>query len=191
MASDTDTTGHNPTSHKSSVIQDQFEFSYTFNTISFQATARADDIKGDNSANTLFGLGGADTIDARRGADTIDGGAGKDTLTGGSGNDKFVFDTKLGASNVDTITDFTHNHDRIVIDLSVFAELAGPGALDADAFAANTAGAAHTAQQHILYSTKTGALSYDADGSGTLHTAIQFATLHGAPTLDAGDFIVT
>ncbi|WP_315443304.1 calcium-binding protein, partial [Sphingomonas alpina] len=45
-------------------------------------------------------------------ANILDGGLGSDTLTGLGGADTFVFGTALGASNVDTITDFVHGTDR-------------------------------------------------------------------------------
>ncbi|MBI1731236.1 MAG: hypothetical protein HYR49_00515, partial [Gammaproteobacteria bacterium] len=41
----------------------------------------------------------------------------------------------------------------------------------------------------IIYHTTTGELFYDRDGSGT-KAAVLFATLEGAPTLDADDFFV-
>lgn len=41
----------------------------------------------------------------------------------------------------------------------------------------------------ILYNTTTGALLYDADGSGQ-GVAVQFATLTTKPQVGAGDFLV-
>ena len=39
---------------------------------------------------------------------------GNDTLTGGDGNDRFLF-TDDGTAQTDTITDFTHGQDLIVL----------------------------------------------------------------------------
>lgn len=56
------------------------------------------------------------------GADVLNGLTGNDTLTGGSGVDQFVFNTALNAStNVDTITDFVHGTDQIVLDHTIFS----------------------------------------------------------------------
>ena len=73
-------------------------------------------IKGTNAANIIV---------AGIGNDTINGGLGNDTLTGGDGNDTFVFNTKLGATNIDTITDFTSGADKIAIDDAIFTKLKG------------------------------------------------------------------
>jgi Ca2+-binding RTX toxin-like protein len=55
-----------------------------------------------------------------------------------------------------------------------------------------TATAAHDADDRIVYNTTTGALYYDADGTGTDASPIQFATLTGSPdTVTAADFVVT
>jgi chitinase len=190
-ASNTDTTGQTPTSTSSGLIQDAFAFSKIFSAISFQATSGADTVVGTSQGETLFGLAGKDTIKGLGGADTIDGGLANDKLIGGSGNDKFVFDTALGTSNVDKITDFSHNHDVIVLENAVFTALgSNTGALNPSFFVANASGTAANTHQHIVYNTQTGALSYDQDGSGS-HAAVQFATLINHPTLDAGDFLVS
>jgi Ca2+-binding RTX toxin-like protein len=41
-----------------------------------------------------------------------------------------------------------------------------------------------------VYNSTTGALFYDEDGSDAGFTAVQFATLTGAPALAAGDLLV-
>ena len=46
------------------------------------------------------------------------------------------------------------------------------------------------ATTYIIYNKSTGALSYDADGSGGHASAIQFATLTNKPVLTAADFHV-
>lgn len=82
------------------------------------------DILGDGGNNTLNGtsageimkgLAGNDTVTGNGGADTIDGGAGKDVLTGNAGADIFVFKALADSTetNLDRITDFTVNVDKI------------------------------------------------------------------------------
>ncbi|MES2056634.1 MAG: calcium-binding protein, partial [Pseudomonadota bacterium] len=128
----------------------------------------------------------ANTLRGNAGGNRLNGGLGSDTLTGLAGADTFVFDTALGGGNADTITDFVHGTDRIELDQSIFSSL-GLGTLGASAFGT---GPATTADQRILYDAVTGALSYDADGSGS-GAAIIFATLSTHPaTITNTDFFV-
>ncbi|MDX2273921.1 MAG: hypothetical protein NW206_00600, partial [Hyphomonadaceae bacterium] len=80
-------------------------------------------ITGNSGVNALNGLEGADTIVGGGGGDTLNGGVGLDTLTGGAGADKFVLNAAAVAGNADTITDFTHNSDKIQLENSVFTAL--------------------------------------------------------------------
>ena len=61
------------------------------------------------------------------------------------------------------------------------------GALAAGAF--NTGAAATEADDRIIYNSATGALLFDADGTGA-SAAIQFATLAGGLALTASEFLV-
>ena len=117
------------------------------------------------------------------------------------GSDTFRFNTALNAStNVDTITDFLSGTDKISL-----ANGAGPfsaignGALTyavvgatLDILGDSGANTAPTANTRIIYDPATGALYYDADGTGS-GTSIQFATL-GTTThpaaLTGSDFAV-
>ena len=127
---------------------------------------------GNVNGNSLAGSGGNDTLDG--GAGRRDGGAGNDALTGGAGHDIFTFTTVLNAAaNVDRITDFNAVGDTIRLDNAIFTGLAN-GDLAADAFHAGTAAA--DADDRIIYNSATGALSFDADGSGA-GAAMKFATL--------------
>ncbi|GLK67891.1 calcium-binding protein [Hansschlegelia plantiphila] len=127
------------------------------------------------------------TIAGNAGDNVIDGWSGADTMAGGSGADTFVFDTKLGASNVDHITDFKAADDTIRLENGVFTGLS-TGALAADAFHIGTTAA--DAQDRVIYNATTGALFFDRDGTGATYTAVQFATLENHATITAADFTV-
>lgn len=164
-------------------------------------------IKGNSKANkidtirTIKGLGateeedridgrqGKDTIKGAGGNDTLIGGEGKDQLYGGAGSDAFVFNTRLVATNVDTVRDFTHDVDLLMLDDKYFKKIGA--VLDVGEFYAK-AGAtkAHDRDDRIIYNTKNGKLYFDQDGSKGGHDAIHFATLSTKPLLDAGDFLI-
>lgn len=134
------------------------------------------------NGNTL-----SNTIIGGSGADTINGNGGSDTLRGLAGADRFVFNTALSAGNIDTILDFDVNEDIIRLENAVFWALTRTGALSSGAF--NSGHAASQADDRIIYNESTGALSYDADGTGRT-AAIQFATLSTGLDLDATNFVV-
>ncbi|MER8421734.1 calcium-binding protein [Mesorhizobium sp. M1329] len=144
----------------------------------------------DASGTTAINLTGnefAQSIFGNAGANIINGGGGADFLTGRGGNDVFVFNSALGASNIDRITDFNKLQDKIHLDDAVFAGLK-LGGLSSEAFFAGTA--AHDSSDHIIYNSSTGALSFDSDGIGGA-SQIQFATLSPGLSLTAGSFFVT
>jgi Ca2+-binding RTX toxin-like protein len=136
---------------------------------------------------SLTGNAFANSLVGNIGDNVLDGGAGSDRLTGRDGDDTFVFSTAIGSGNVDTIADFSGG-DTIRLSASVFTALTA-GDLDADAFKDVGAGGTIDASDRIVYDSSTGALSYDADGSGA-GAAVQFATLENRASLNAGDFIV-
>ncbi|MER9248373.1 calcium-binding protein [Mesorhizobium sp. M0590] len=138
------------------------------------------------SAINLTGNAFAQTIQGNAGANVINGGGGADILTGNGGNDAFVFNSALGAGNIDKVTDFNKLQDKIQLDDAVFAGLK-LGGLSSDAFFAGTA--AHDSSDHIIYNSSTGALSFDSDGIGGA-AQIQFATLSPGLSLAAGSFLV-
>jgi Ca2+-binding RTX toxin-like protein len=71
-----------------------------------------DTLTGSNFADNFHGGSGRDTLKGGAGRDTLLGGLNHDTLTGGTERDIFDFnslaESKVGAGNRDTITDFKH-----------------------------------------------------------------------------------
>jgi hypothetical protein len=152
-----------------------------------------DRLFGNENNDTLNGGLGNDLLDGGSGNDVLNGGLGLDVLTGGAGNDRFVFDTQLGANNIDTVTDFdaggngNQSNDLIVLGSNIFGALGN--SLDANEFVINTTGVASTTGAQIIYNSQSGTLFYDADGIGGA-AAVQFATIQNlAGTLDRSDFI--
>lgn len=147
-------------------------------------------ITGNDSANILAGLGGKDTLRGNGGNDRLNGGTGADTLIGGGDKDIFLFNTALGATNIDTLLDFAAVDDTVQLSKEIFSKLTVCSSLNARLFRASMNGTAADTNDYILYSTKTGGLFYDADGNGD-GVAIQFATLSTKPqNLTAADFSV-
>jgi serralysin len=148
--------------------------------------AAANTLSGGGGADTLIGLAGNDTLLGGDGDDQLAGGLGADLLEGGNGADILVFADALGASNVDTIVGFTSGTDRLFLENEVFTGLAA-GSLAAGAFAIGAAAA--DADDRIVYNSATGALYFDADGTGA-GAAIQFATMTAGTSLAASDLFV-
>ena len=143
--------------------------------------------EGNDSVN---GAAGNDTLQGQGGEDVLDGGLGLDSLLGGLGNDQFRFSTVLNAAtNLDTISDFASGQDKIGLNAAIF------GGVDAASLASGAffalGSTASQADDRVVYDQTTGALYYDADGSGA-GAAVQFAligaTTHGAVV--AGDFLL-
>lgn len=155
-----------------------------------------DVINGNGGNDVLTGGAGNDVIMGGTGNDVINGGTGNDVLMGGAGNDAFVFNSVLGAGNVDVISDFTNsgntNNDTIRLENAVFTALTQTGTLAANAFTSNTTGLATAAAHRVIYNTTNGALNYDADGSAGGSQAQQFATLTTVTgtALSNNDFVV-
>ncbi len=141
-----------------------------------------DKFTGDSFANKLLGGLGDDILKGGSGDDTLAGGKGSDTLSGSTGFDKFVFDVKPSAtSGIDTITDFNVDQDKILLTKGSFKALGA--AVTAEEFLSGTATdlKAANGDQHLIYNTVTGALFFDADGSGTAFAQFQIATLKNSP----------
>lgn len=138
---------------------------------------------GYDGANAIAGGKGADRLDGGAGDDRLDGGDGHDVLTGGDGADRFVL-VSTGAA--DTIIDFTHGVDTILLAGSALGIPAGPLADGAFRFGA----VAQEADDRILYDLNSGSLYVDRDGSGTHFKAVLIATLGTELPLSASDFLV-
>ncbi len=79
-----------------------------------------DTLYGEDGNDLIRGNRGADSIDAGAGDDTINGGIGGDTLTGGAGADMFIYAATSDSFNkiaggIDTITDFEHGVDHLIL----------------------------------------------------------------------------
>jgi Ca2+-binding RTX toxin-like protein len=161
--------------------------------VSYALTAGADieTLETTNAAGTtainMTGNGAGNTVRGNNGSNVINGGGGRDDLIGLGGQDHFLFDSALNAAtNVDRILDFNVADDTIRLENAVFTTLAA-GGLGAGQFVIGAA--AQDANDRVIYNSSTGALFYDADGTGA-GAAIQFATLSTGLALTAQDFLV-
>ena len=160
----------------------------------------ADRLTGSDILNAIYARGGSDIVWGGAGGDFLYGMGGRDRLTGGAdgdymeggaGRDRFIYMT-AGEGN-DTIADFA-GRDKMVIHVAGFdpqigIDPASHGFADPNInFIVD--GAPTAAEGTFLYSSFSGVLSFDPDGSGSAF-AVVIATFNGAPTLDDGDFILT
>ncbi|ASF48043.1 hypothetical protein CEK71_19310 [Methylovulum psychrotolerans] len=145
-------------------------------------------INGSYFNDVLLGNTANNTLSGGNGNDLLAGSLGNDTLTGGLGQDTFAFNSALGAGNIDTITDFNVANDTIRLSKGIFTTLTS-GVLAAEAFKILGNGGVEDGSDHLLYNTATGALSYDADGSGA-GAAVQIAILGTGLAMTNADFMV-
>ena len=157
-------------------------------------TAGADSLTGSTGIDYIVGLGGNDVLVGLGGNDKLEGGSGNDklygkegvdVLTGGTGRDIFVFDTAL-SSGVDTITDFLAVDDTINLENAFFTGLS-TGSLSSSAFYIGAA--AHNSSDRVIYDKASGALFFDADGTGST-AALQFAQLTAGTAVTRADFSI-
>lgn len=146
-------------------------------------SAFGDTLTGSGGANVLDGGASKDLLNGSRGDDTLIGGEGKDRLKGSDGADQFVL-ASTDKSSAETILDYSAD-DRIALEGAVYG--LDPGALEPGRFVVG--GAAGDANDRIVYDDASGQLFFDSDGDGAAGQVL-IATLSGAPTLSAADFIV-
>jgi Ca2+-binding RTX toxin-like protein len=145
-------------------------------------------IAGTGTDQNLDGGDGADYLQGSSNNDFLNGGAGNDLMNGGGGSDEFTFNAALGASNVDRIQNYNASEDTIVLDSAIFTGIADLGELNAGAFHIGTSAA--DADTRIIYDSATGAVFYDADGSGA-EAAVHFVTLTGViGEITSADFLI-
>jgi Ca2+-binding RTX toxin-like protein len=139
-------------------------------------------ITGNAGNNALFGLNG------------------KDVLTGGFGNDRFIFNTAVPASGIDTINDFVVGIDKIVLDKTFFpaletvaGNLLGIDFAVIDSPLGGEQALAEINPEEIVYNRQTGNLFYNANDAalGFGLGGGQFATIVGSPdTFSNTDILV-
>lgn len=158
-----------------------------------------DTLAGSSGNDHLFGELGRDRVVAGSGNDTVNGGYGNDVLYGQSGRDVFEFDARLGTSrtdrtvNFDRVVDFNVRDDAFWLDNAVFRKLGSRGSEDhpvkLNKVYFEVGERADDRNDYLLYNSKTGVLSYDADGSGR-GRAVEFAQLAKNLKLTYHDFFV-
>ncbi|CAN5222224.1 hypothetical protein BH10PSE7_BH10PSE7_04980 [soil metagenome] len=137
------------------------------------------------TAINLTGNEIAQTIYGNNGNNVLNGMGGSDTIWVFGGQNQVVFNTALGAGNVDTVQGFTVVNDTFWLDDAIFGAL-GPS-VTADEL--RIGAAAVDGNDYLIYNSATGALSYDANGVGGA-AAVQFATLSAGLALTNFDFAI-
>ncbi|MFE0753922.1 calcium-binding protein [Inquilinus sp. NPDC058860] len=149
------------------------------------------------SIENIHGSGHADTLTGSAAANIITGARGKDLLTGGDGADRFVFagsrfashpfDSAVGRTNADRITDFSHvQGDRI--DLSAINADSGEGGGNGSFTFIGTAVYTGVAGQlRYALSGSDAVIGGDVDGDGVSDFNI---VLSNVGSLQASDFVL-
>ncbi|MBW4549796.1 MAG: alkaline phosphatase [Aphanocapsa sp. GSE-SYN-MK-11-07L] len=137
-----------------------------------------DFLVGSRGNDSLQGGSGRDTLLGDNGDDMLVGGADNDRLTGGTGNDRFYFKTSqafdASSFGIDRIIDFNRSGDhtdQIVLSRTTFTAGTLFASVESDLLAA-------TSEAAIAFSTDTGRLFYNQNGSSSgLGSGGQFAIL--------------
>jgi Ca2+-binding RTX toxin-like protein len=164
--------------------------------------SRYDDvIRGDDAVGgQIYGFEGNDILDGRGGNDIFYGGTGSDTMTGGAGADDFFylswndhynqFGTLEAYEGGDTITDFQHGTDHVIVSRYWFGfgNIQGPAAAltAADANFVDNGSAATSSKPTFYWNVGSGVLQFDPDGNGASQ-AVNIATFAPGTTLSLSD----
>ena len=90
---------------------------------------------------------------------------------------------------MDSVTDFNVSEsDKIQLSKAIFTAFTATGALTTGFVSGAGLTMAATATDRLIFNTTDGKLYYDADGSGTVNTPIQFATVTLTGTLSNAQF---
>ena len=138
---------------------------------------------GSNENDRLFGDNGDDSLNGGSGVDRLQGGNGEDILTGGSGRDNFVFTNS--SSGTDTITDFSPQDDTMWFITTGFAGISNKGMISSQMLRIGSD--ATTRSHRFIYSSGSGDLFYDRDGSGSA-AKVLLAELDSGLALTNADF---
>jgi Ca2+-binding RTX toxin-like protein len=191
-----------------------YAYLFTKGSVTLFGQGGTDQLYGGSGNDTLDGGAGNDAIRGGKGNDTLTGQTGSDILGGEEGNDVLIggdaandvfafggVDPFSTASlGIDRIVDFGNGPDHIVLDKTVFSALKSQGGIGFTVFGFSVASefavvatdaVVATSQSLITYSSGTGNLFYNQNGSASgLGTGGQFATLAGLPELTATDFVI-
>ena len=133
------------------------------------------DLTGNKQNNIIVASGGDDYLEGKE---------GNDSLTGRAGADKFVFNTKFGSTNVDTITDFVSGEDVLVISKKIAKKLAKNFTEDNFVYSNK----AEDSNDYLIFNSENNTLYYDADGSGNKFSAVEIVVV--GTMIDFGDIVV-
>lgn len=157
----------------------------TLNKFSLEKMPNVENLTFDGIGNAnLTGNKQNNIIVASDGDDYLEGKEGNDSLTGGAGADKFVFNTKFGSTNVDTITDFVSGEDVLVISKKIAKKLAKNFTKDNLVHGDK----AQEANDYLIFNTQNNTLYYDADGSGSKSDAVAIVVV--GTMIDFDDIVV-
>lgn len=180
------------------------------NAVTGTGNSLANTITGNAANNILDGGDGDDSLLGGLGNDKLTGGLGTDTLTGGAGIDTFA----LVGMGQDIIADFNSSEDIIALGQTAFGLLGQVGSVlsankltvvASDALASQGASGILVGltpeATRLIYSTESGKLFYDANGTEVLGTANGLGTSGGliatldktlgaAPTLSSVNFVI-
>lgn len=148
-----------------------------------------DDLDGGTGNDTLAGGGTFDYLVGGAGNDRLSGGQGNDDLTGNGGKDRFIFDVSVFQNGSDSIADFSRRDDVLVFDNDAYRGIGRAGDLANSKFK-NVDTGTLDANDRFFYSQTSGALFYDADGSGFARSAVLIAVFENNIRLTADDFLI-